>query len=75
MNPDASIVIYTSDIVILAESDTKYFVASRARSCTTSFTYMGNHTENKHIINGPIMVIARTLEMVMASAAKAKVGA
>ena len=36
---------------------------------------MGNHKENEKIINGPIMVIARILKMVVASAAEVEVGA
>ena len=39
-NPDASIVFYASDMVVKADSDAAYLVASKARSRSASFTYM-----------------------------------
>ena len=74
-NPDASIVFYASDMVVKVDSDATYIIASKARSRTVSFIYMGNHKENQQIINGLIMIIAPILKMVVASAAETEVGA
>lgn len=51
-------------------------VASNAQSHTTRFFYMGNHTENEQTrpINGPIMVIAWILKMIIVSTEEVKVG-
>ena len=62
-------------MVVKADSDAAYLVALKARSRTTGFNYMGNHKENEQITNGPIMVIARILKIVVASVAKAEVEA
>ena len=64
-----------NDMVIRADSDAAYLVASKARSCPEWYIYMGNQEEYKQIINDPIMVIARILKMVIASAAEAEVKA
>ena len=62
-------------MVVKADCDAAYLVASKARSRTAGFIYMGNHEENQQIINGPIMVIAQILKRVVASAAEADDGA
>ena len=58
-NPNASIIFYTSNMVVKTNSYAAYLVVSKAQSRTVGFIYMGNHNKNKHIINGLIMVIAQ----------------
>ena len=72
-NPDASIVYYASDMIIRGDTDAAYLVASKARSRNAAYIFMGNKDRNNQIINGPIMVIAKILKMVVASAAEAEV--
>ena len=62
-------------MIIRCDSDAAYLVASKARSRAAGFIYMGNKDGNKEIINAPIMVIAKILKMVVASAAEAEVAA
>ena len=45
----------------------------KARSRNAAYIFMGNKDRNNQIINGPIMVIAKILKMVVASAAEAEV--
>ena len=72
-NPDASIVYYASDIIIRGDTDAAYLVTSKARSRNTAYIFIGNTDRNNQIINGPIMVIAKKLKMVVSSAAEAEV--
>ena len=72
-NPDASIVYYASDMIIRGDTDAAYLVASKARSRNAAYIFMENKDRNNQIINGPIMVIAKILKMVVASAAEAEV--
>ena len=73
INPDASIVYYASDMIIQRDTGAAYLVASKARSRNTAYIFMGNKDRNNQIINGPIMVIAKILRMVVASAVEAEV--
>ena len=68
-NPDASIISYASDIQ--GNTNAAYLVASKARSRNAAYIFMGNKDLN--IINRPIMVIARILKTVVASAAEAEI--
>ena len=72
-NPDASIVYYASDMIIRGDTDAAYLVASKVRSRNAAYIFMNNKDRDNQIINGPIMVIARILKMVVASAAEAEV--
>ena len=72
-NPDASIAYYASYMIILGDTDAAYLVASKARSRNVAYIFMGNKDRNNQIINGPIMVIARILKMVVTMAAEAEV--
>ena len=72
-NPDASIVYYASDMIIRGDTDAAYFFASKARSRNAAYIFMDNKNTNNQITNGAIMVIARILKMVVASAAEAEV--
>ena len=62
-------------MIIRGDTDTAYLVASKARSRNTAYIFMGNKDRNNQAINGPIMVIARMIKMVVASAAEAEVAA
>ena len=72
-NPDALIVYYTSDMIIRGDTDTAYLVALKKRSRNTAYIFMGNKDRNNQIINGPIIVIAKILKMVVVPAAEAEV--
>lgn len=61
-------------MVIKADSDTVYLVATKERSHIAGFIYIENHRENKPIISGPIMVIAELSKMVVVSAVEVEVG-
>ena len=74
-NPDASIVYYASDMIIRGDTDAAYLVASKARSRNAAYIFMGNKDRNNQIINGPIMVIARILKIVVALVAEAEIAA
>ena len=52
-----------------------YLVATGVRSRAAEYTYFGNDTNNKQIMNGPISIIAKILEGVMSSVAEAEIGA
>ena len=69
INPYASIVYYASHMIIRADTDAAYLVASKARSRNAAYIFIGNKDRNNKIINGPIMVITKILEMAVASAA------
>ena len=69
-NPDAAITYKASKIIIKCDRDTTYLVPSEVSSRVAGFIYIGNkYSTNNQIINAPIMVIARALTMVVASAA------
>ena len=55
-------------------SDTAYLVATGVRSRAAGFMYLGNDTNNKQIINGPISIIVKIINGVMFSAAEAEIG-
>ena len=72
-NPDASIVYYASDMIIRGDTNTAYLVALKARSRNAVYIFTGNKKDrNNKIINGPIIIIAKILKMIVASAADAE---
>ena len=62
-------------MILHNHSDAAYLVTKGARSRAAGYTYLGNDTNNKQIINGPISIIAKTIKGVMSSAAEAEIGA
>ena len=50
-NPDASIVYYTSDIIIQGDTDAAYFVVLKARNRNAAYIFMGSKDRNNKIIN------------------------
>lgn len=69
-HPETEIKYVASDMVLQAESDTAYLVAPKARSRAGGYIYLGSKNREKAIINGPVLVIAKILKMVVSSAAK-----
>jgi len=56
-------------------SNAAYLVAPEARSRAGGYIYLGNKASNQNIFNDAVLLIARIIENVMASAAEAEVGA
>ena len=74
-SPNSKVLYCASDMILYNHSDASFLVASRARSRAGGYTYFGNKSTNKEIINGPIAVIAKVIKSVMSSAAEAEIGA
>lgn len=72
-HPETEIKYVASDMVLQAESDAAYLVAPKARSRVGGYIYLGSKNRENAIINGPVLVIAKILKMVVSSAAEAKV--
>ena len=71
--PETSIVYRASDMVLRIDSDAAYLVASEARSRAGGYHYLSN--TNGTLFNGPVLVLAKVIKNVMASAAEAELGA
>lgn len=74
-NPDAKVTYRASVMILHNHLDKAYLVASDAQSQTGGYTYLGNKETNKQIINCPITIIAKIINVVMVSAAEAEVAA
>jgi hypothetical protein len=72
-NPNAQIIYRQSEMVLQGDSDAAYLVCPQARSRAGGYIYVGN--KDKTLFNGPILVLARVIKNVMASAAEAEVAA
>ena len=72
-NPDGQLIYRESDMILQADSDAAYLVAEEARSRAGGFIYLSN--KDQQLFNGPIMVIAKIIKNVMASAAEAEAAA
>ena len=57
-------------MVLQVDSDAAYLVRLEARSWAGGYHYLGNKTQTQ--FNGPILVLAKTIKNVMASAAEAE---
>ena len=68
------VVLYhqASNMILYNYSDVAYLVATGARSRAVGYMYLGNDTNNKQIINGPISIIAKIIKGVMSSFASKK---
>ena len=60
-HPNAVVLYRASDMMLHNHSDTAYLAATGARSRTAKYTYFGNDTNDKQIINGPISIIAKII--------------
>ena len=71
--PQAETIYRSSDMVLRVDSDAAYLVAPEARSRAGGYHYLSNTKGT--LFNGPIMVVAKVIKNVMASAAEAEIGA
>ena len=72
-NPNTEIIYRQSDMILRVDSDAAYLVAPEARSRAGGYHYL---SDNKGItFNGPVLVLAKVIKNVMASAAEAELGA
>ena len=72
-NPNAELIYRASEMVLQGDSDAAYLVCDEARSRAGGYFFLGNH--DRKLFNGPVMVLAKIIKNVMASAAEAEVGA
>eukprot|EP00536_Pseudo-nitzschia_multiseries_P005706 jgi/Psemu1/191192/e_gw1.110.12.1 len=70
-NPKASIIYRASDIILRVDSDAAYLVCPEAKSGAGGYHYLGD--ANDHTFNGAILVLAKIIKNVMASAVEAEV--
>lgn len=74
-NPDAKATYGASDMILYNQSDASYLVATKSELRSGGYKYLGNNVNNKQIISCPIAIIAKIIQVVMASAVEAEVGA
>ena len=72
-HPDTEVIYRASDMVLRVDSDAAYLVAPEARSRAGGYHYMSNTKGT--IFNGPVLVLAKVIKNVMASATEAELGA
>ena len=71
--PNAEIIYRQSDMILRVDSDAAYLVAPEARSRAGGYQYLSN--KEGTLFNGPVLVIAKVIKNVMASATEAELGA
>jgi hypothetical protein len=72
-NPNSEIIYRASDMVLRVDSDAAYLVAPEARSRTGGYQYLSNKAGT--LFNDPVLIIAKVIKNVMASATEAELGA
>mmetsp|Transcript_2562 Transcript_2562/g.5252 ORF Transcript_2562/g.5252 Transcript_2562/m.5252 type:complete len:157 (-) Transcript_2562:130-600(-) len=72
-NPNAEVLYRASDMILNVESNAAYLVHPKALSRAGGYLFLGNAARTQ--FNGPILVLAKIIKNVMASAAEAEVGA
>jgi len=72
-HPDAVTIYRASDMILRVDSDAAYLVAPGARSRAGGYHYLSDREGT--ISNGPVLVLAKVIKGVMASAAGAELGA
>jgi hypothetical protein len=77
MHPDATIRFQASDMILNVNSNAPYFSESNAHSCACGHFFMGWSPKDRKPIklNGELFTLCTILRIVMASAAKAELGA
>ncbi|OEU20461.1 hypothetical protein FRACYDRAFT_181335 [Fragilariopsis cylindrus CCMP1102] len=70
-NPNGQIIYRASDMILRIDSDAVYLVRPEARSGAGGYHYLGS--KDGTLFNGPILVLAKIIKNVMASAAEAEV--
>ena len=71
--PNATTIYRASDMVLRVDSDAAYLVAPEARSRAGGYHYLSDKAGT--VFNGPVLVLAKVIKNVMASAAEAELGA
>jgi hypothetical protein len=71
--PNAEIIYRASDMVLHVDSDAAYLVAPEARSRAGGYQYLSN--KDGTLFNGPVLILAKVIKNVMASATEAELGA
>ena len=69
----SSIIYRASDMILRVDSDAAYLVAPEARSRAGGYHYLSD--KEGTLFNGPVLILAKVLKNVMASAAEAEIGA
>ena len=69
-NPEAQIIYRDSDMQLEIDCDAAYLVASKSRTRSAGYHYLGNYYGK--LFNGPIYVLAKVIKAVMSSAAEAE---
>ena len=69
-NPETEIICRASDATLRCDSDAAYLVAPEARSRAGGYQYLSN--KEGTLFNGPVLVSAKVIKNVMASAAEAE---
>ena len=72
-NPSAQIIYRKSDMILQGDSDAAYLVCPESRSRLGGYLFLGNKSRIQFI--GALLVLAKVIKNVMASAAEAEVGA
>jgi hypothetical protein len=72
-HPDTEIIYRASDMILHVDSDAAYLVAPEARSRAGGYHYLSN--KEGTLFNGPVLILAKVIKNVMASATEAEVGA
>jgi hypothetical protein len=70
-NPDAEIIYRASDMILELDSDAAYLVCPEAQSRAGGYFFLGN--KDRKLFNGALMVLAKIIKNVMASAAESEV--
>eukprot|EP00536_Pseudo-nitzschia_multiseries_P019595 jgi/Psemu1/120612/gw1.5697.1.1 len=69
-NPDASIIYRASDMILRVDSNAAFLVCPEAKSRAGGYHYLGDTSD--HTFNGAVLVLAKIIKNVMASAAEAE---
>ena len=69
-NPEAQIIYRASDMQLEIYCDAAYLVASKSRSRTAGYHYLGNY--DRKIFNGQIYALAKVIKAVMISEAESE---
>ena len=72
-HPNTEIIYRASDMILRVDSDAAYLVAPEARSRAGGFHYLSDSKGT--VFNGPVLILAKVIKNVMASAAEAEIGA
>ena len=62
-------------MILMGDADAAYLIAPEARSHAGGYIYLGNRQSNHQLFNSAVLLIARIIKNIIASAAEAEVGA